>query len=318
MVSAFITVLNMSLTGAFVISVVCLARVLLRKNLRRFMFCLWVVVGFRLMFPFSIESVFSLIPFSGQLISLDIAAPVMPYADGVLRNNPLQAWMAIGSYIWLTGVMLMLLYDIASYVFLRRDLTDAVHIDTNIYETKKIKTPFVLGIFAPKIYLPANLATRERQYIVLHEQMHVKRYDHIVKLVAYLILCLHWFNPLAWLAFFLICRDIEMACDECVLRELGGGAVVKKDYSSVLLSLVSEQRAMSGSSLAFVNSDISLRIKNVLSLKKHSAMIFAASTVLVVMLSIGLLVSRTDARAAVYNTNSEATGQEFLRDWCCD
>jgi len=315
----FIRILNMSLTGAFVISAICLSRVLLRKGPKALLFFLWIVVGFRMLFPFSIESTFSLMPFGGQLIPPDIIAPQALYTGAALHNShPLHMWITIGSYVWIAGVVIMLTYDMVSYIILRRKLADATYISDNIYEAKNIQTPFVLGLFSPKIYLPAHLQNQERQYVVLHEQMHIQRYDHIAKLIAYLILCLHWFNPLAWLAFLLINRDIEMACDEGVLKVLGGGVNVKKGYSSVLLSLMDKECITSRSSLAFVSSDISSRVKNILSMKKHSVMIFAVSVALVAVLSVGLSVNRISTHGADDNTHGETVMPEFFSDWCCD
>ena len=295
MTNLFITILNMSLTGAFVILILCLVRLVLRKSPKIFLYCLWIVVGFRLVFPFSIESALSLMPFSAQLIPLDIAIQPMPYAADPSSGNPLQIWMAIGSSVWLAGAAFMLLRGTISLVTLKRKLREALHVEANIYEAETLKTPFVIGLFSPKIYLPAHLSAQERRYIILHEQTHIRRWDHIMKFVAYFMLCLHWFNPLAWLAFFLMNKDMEMSCDERVLHELGGGSEMKKDYSSALLSLASERRVIGGSALAFTDGDVGSRVRNVLNLKKQSYIVFGVSVLLVLALSVGFSVDRVSS-----------------------
>ena len=323
--SLFISVLNMSLTGAFVIIIVCLARPVLRKSPRIFLYNLWAVAGFRLTFPFSIESAFSLIPFNAQPIPPDIAMHPIPPASGNLvasamlsGDSAIQLWIAVGSSIWLVGSALMLLYGVASFVVLKRKLTQATNVEANIYETETIKTPFVMGIFSPKIYLPAHLNAQERNYIVLHEQTHIRRRDHIVKFVAFLILCLHWFNPLAWLAFLLMSLDMEMSCDERVLKELGNGAEIKKNYSMALLSLATERRALGGSSIAFIDGDIGSRVKNVLNLKKQSYIVFGVSMALVAVLSLGFSVDRVGIGAASYDAIPETVQSDSFSILCCD
>jgi len=316
MTNLFIAILNMSLVGSFVIAAVCVARIFLKKSPKIFLYFLWAVAGFRLVFPFSIESAFSLIPFDTQLIHIDsTSAGGLPI---LYSGNSFQMWVTIGLSVWLVGVALMFLYDIASCVILKRRLKEAVNVEANIYETKMIKTPFVIGLFSPKIYLPTHLPAQERQFIVLHEQAHIKRRDYIVKFVAYLILCLHWFNPLVWLAFLLMSRDMEMSCDERVLRELGSGTKIKKDYSRVLLSLVTERCTLGGRALAFLSGDINSRVRNILNLKKQSYIVFAISMVLVIMLSVGFAVDRVSINAAGYDTSSDSLHNLFIGITCCD
>ena len=317
MTNLFITILNMSLTGAFVILILCLVRLPLRKSPRIFLYCLWIVVGFRLVFPFSIESALSLIPFHAQPIPVDIASVSTPLPSG----SPLQMWMAIGALVWLGGVLIMIVRGVVSLVRLKGKLKGVAHVEANIYEVEGLNTPFVMGVFSPKIYLPAHLSEQERQYIILHEQTHIRRGDHIVKLAAYFMLCLHWFNPLAWLAFLLMNMDMEMSCDERVLHELGGSAEMKKDYSSALLSLASGRRMIAGASLAFMDGDVSPRVRNVLRLKKQSYIALGVSVLLVLTLSVGFSVNRVSAHPTSYYISSEAPPQVdpfqklFL---CCD
>ncbi len=305
----FLTVLNMGLTGAFVIVAICLIRIPLKKVPKIISYCLWAVAGFRLVFPFSIESMFSLIPFKSQPIPTDIATQSTPRIDSglavvdnivssslpagepLMSINPLQIWMAIGECLWLAGVVVMLVYGVVSYLRIKRRMRHTICTEANIFETKNIRSPFVLGVLKPKIYLPLGLSVQERGYIILHEQTHIRRLDHIVKYVAYFVLCMHWFNPLVWVAFLLMGVDMEMSCDEHVLKEMGGG--IKKDYSMSLLSLATERRIVGCSPLAFGEGSMKRRIKNVLNFKRPSRGIIVTAVSVTVVLSLGCVMNRT-------------------------
>lgn len=318
----FLTVLNMSLSGAFVIAVICLTRILLKKAPKIISYCLWAVAGFRLVFPFSIESIFSLIPFKAQPIPLDIEMQTVPRIDSgitIVDNiisgslpaplpaasiNPLQIWTAIGAYIWLTGAAVMLIYGVVSYLILKQKMQNAVYIEANIHEAENIKSPFVLGIFMPKIYLPLGLSEQERRYILLHEQTHIKRRDHIVKFAGYFILCMHWFNPFAWIAFILMGVDMEMSCDECVLKEMG--VQTKRDYSMTLVSLATEPSIISGSPLAFSEGCLKERVKNVLNYKKSSRIIVIMATTFAVALCMGFVTNRAESKSSISYNESDS------------
>ena len=304
------TILNMSMTASFVILAVCAARLLLKKAPTGISYALWAVVAFRLVMPFSFESVFSLMPIKANPIPQDIVYQVTPQIDTGLNTfdstmnaslpapaqdlissiNPLQVWLAIGELIWLIGIAAMVIYSIATIYLLKRRLKNAVLIKDNIYEADDLKTPFVLGYLSPKIYIPAGLKSEEKNYIILHEQTHIRRKDHIVKLFAYLLLCLHWFNPLVWVAFVLMGADMELSCDERVLKELGSG--IKKDYSTSLLSFSTGRRIINGSPLAFGEGGVKARIKNVLNFKKPSRVIIIVAVVLAAAIGIGLAANR--------------------------
>jgi beta-lactamase regulating signal transducer with metallopeptidase domain len=304
----FLTILNMSLTGAFVITVICLARQLLKKAPKVISYALWAVAGFRLMFPVSIESFFSLMPFYSSPIPANIAmqtfpqinsgipavnnavGSVLPAAVPFYSANPLQIWIAIGAWVWFFGAASLLVYGIVSFFILKRKMRNAVPVESNIYKAVNIKSPFVLGIVSPKIFLPAGLSDHERRYILLHEQTHIRRYDHIVKFAAYFVLCLHWFNPLAWLAFWLMGADMEMSCDERVMKELGND--ISKDYSMSLVRIAVGRRILASSPLAFSEGGIKERVKRVLNFKKPARMIIVAAAVLAVILSVGLAMNR--------------------------
>lgn len=304
-------VLNMSLTAGIIILFVLIARILLKRAPKIFSYMLWAVVLFRLVCPVSFSFRFS--PFS--LFSTPVAANgsaayippdivhseypkvslPLPSVNEVINNSlpqgeeqtsadPLEFPMAAATMLWLSGIAAMLIYSAASLIKLCRKLTGAVCLRDNIYLADHIATPFVIGVLSPKIYLPSSLSEREQGYIILHEQTHIRRLDHIFKLIAFIALSIHWFNPLVWVAFVCAVKDMEMSCDESVLKEIGGE--IKCDYSASLLSLAAGRRVINGSPLAFSEGNIKQRIKNVLNFKKPAAWVIAASVLLVAVLSV--------------------------------
>lgn len=305
----FLSVLNMSLTGAFVIAAIMLARLPLKKAPKAISYSLWTVAGFRLIFPFSIQSVLSLLPFKAAPIPQDIAmqavprfnsgvtaidnaiSAILPAAAPAASANPLQLWQFVGAYIWLFGIAVMLIYSAISIAFLQHRLRGAAHVECNLYEADNLKTPFVLGLFRPKIYLPSGLSMDERRYIILHERTHIRRCDHIVKMLAYFALCLHWFNPLVWAAFVLMGADMEMSCDERVMRELGSD--IKTAYSLSLVRVAAGHRILNGSPLAFGEGGMKERVKNVLNFKKHSRVMIIAAIALAAVVITGFALNKT-------------------------
>lgn len=304
----FLLVLNMSLTGAYVILAICLVRLPLKKAPKIISYVLWGVAGFRLVIPFSIQSVVSLLPFKARPIPYDIGMQAVPRIDSgiaILNNrvsaslpaavptasvNPLQVWIMIGSYVWLIGIGIMIFYSFISIGLLRYRLGKAVLIKDNLYEADNLKTPFVIGIFRPKIYIPIGLSNEERHYIILHEQTHIKRYDHLVKMFAYFVLCLHWYNPFVWFAFVLMGADMEMSCDERVMKEMGED--IKKAYSLSLIRVAAGHRILNGSPLAFGEGGMKERIKNVLNFRKHSRVLIFAAVGLAAIVTVGFAVNR--------------------------
>ncbi len=303
----FLQILNMSFTASIVIAFVLAVRMLLQKAPKVFSYALWSVVLFRLICPFSFESVFSLLPTKANPISQEIIYMQVPKIDtGIeaINNsvnvilpaatlqasvNPLQTLIFIGSQLWLLGAAALLVYSLVMLFRLKKYLRDATLCQDNIFISSKIETAFVMGIFCPKIYLPSNLNKTEQSYILLHEQTHIKRNDHIVKLLSFLILCIHWFNPFVWIAFYLSGKDIEMCCDEAVIKRLGND--VKKDYSASLLTLATGRRIVGGTPLAFGEGDTKGRVKHVLNYKKPAFWVVLAAIITVVFVVIGLTTS---------------------------
>lgn len=313
----FLTVLNMSLTASYVILVVLVARLFLSKAPKIFSYGLWSIVLFRLLCPFSFSSVISFLALFKVKTTQPIPANIgymaklevnlgsdlvnnvvnssLPAATPMASVNPMQIIIHILTIIWLIGLAGLLLYSLLSYLGLKRKVCTAMLVSGNIYESEQINSPFVLGIIKPKIYLPVLLSENERSYILLHEQIHIRRLDYLVKFLAFFAVCLHWFNPLAWLSFKLLTSDMEMACDERVLKELG--TQIKKDYSTSLLALAVDKKMLAGSPLAFGESNAHWRIKNVLNYKKPTFWVVSVALVAVLILGIGLLANPSAASA---------------------
>lgn len=313
----FIPILNMSLTGSLVILAVLVIRALLRKAPRVFSYCLWAVVLFRLLCPVSFTAAFSplnalhtpLTEHGGiEYIPEDMiqdpqpgTQPFLPWEEGITGvsvqdspaphhtfDNP-ELLLRGASFLWLTGIFCMALYSIVTLVRLTKRLRPASRERDNIYLSEAISTPFVIGLIRPRIYLPSVLGKKEMDYILLHEQIHLKRGDHIVKILSFAVLCLHWFNPLVWVAFFLSGKDMEMSCDEAVIRRIGSG--VKKAYATSLLCLSTGKRIVNGVPLAFGEGDTGSRIKNVLRYKKPTAILVSIAAVACVATAIVLLAN---------------------------
>ncbi len=314
----FIRILNMSLTGSFVILAVLAMRILLRKAPGIFSYCLWAVALFRLLCPISFTAVFSplnalQVPLTEQgrveyipeellHYSQTPAQPVTPAADnitGIVTQDMAAAAKAeainsavlikILAGIWLAGILIMALYSIVALIRLTGKLKNASWERDNIYITEAVSTPFVIGLIRPRIYLPSILGENEMRYILLHEQIHLKRGDHIVKIVSFVTLCLHWFNPLVWAAFFLSGKDMEMSCDEAVIRRIGSG--VKKEYTTSLLCLSTGKRIVNGIPLAFGEGDTGKRIRNVLHYKKPAALVMGIAATVCIAAAVVLLAN---------------------------
>lgn len=302
---------NMSIAASVVIVFVLAARLLLKKAPKVFSYALWSVVLFRLLCPFSIPTGFSLLALTDAPIrqtaahttqvqyvqpdlvhtefpQVDLPVPgvsqavnqALPQGEEQLVADPLEAPVALLTLGWMAGMALMAVYSVLSMLRLRRRLVEAVPLRDNIYLADHIASPFVLGVLRPKIYLPSTLSAEEQKYIILHEQYHIKRLDHLVKLLAFLALCIHWFNPLVWLSFFLAQKDMEMSCDEAVLQTLGGH--IRADYSASLLSLSTGRRVVGGTPLAFGEGNAKGRIQNLLTWNKPRKWVVALAALVCV------------------------------------
>lgn len=296
----FSTVLNMTITGSVVIGCVLLARLALGRAPRGFAYALWAVVLFRLLCPVSVSAPVSVLELAGapepktgvgavEYVPMPVSAPSETMAVGVLpaqaaapvpaRAEPGVDWHLLGTWTWSAGFAALALYGVVSYVDLKRKLRESTPAGRGIREADGIKSPFVLGLLRPVIYLPAGLGEEERRYILLHERFHVRHGDHLVKAVFWLAVCIHWFNPLVWLAFVLCTRDMEMRCDEAVLKKLG--PQVRSDYAQSLLNLAAGRRLVPAP-LAFGEGDTGKRVKHVLGWKRSRLWMAVPAAVLCV------------------------------------
>jgi hypothetical protein len=224
--------------------------------------------------------------------------------------NPLQAILFILAVIWFLGAAALLSYSIYTYWKLKQRVGTAILLENNIYECDSIDSPCVVGLIKPRIYLPIGLSPQERSYILKHEQTHIKRFDYLVKPLAFLALCIHWFNPLVWLSFLLMGRDMEMSCDEGVLKSFGPD--IKKAYSSSLLSFASEMRVFSGSPLTFGEQNAENRIKNVLSYRRLPAWTLAVILLALVLIGVSLLSNPASAEDPAAQPGEQSfSGQEL-------
>jgi len=321
--SIFMQVLDMSKTASIVILVVLLARLLLKKVPKVFSYALWAVVLFRLLCPFTFEATVSIMPEIAS-VSQDYSlseAPISVFgaidaASGALAdalNGGLgvqdirttekdeegrtkyvgslwwEVWILFGQYVWVAGMGVMLLCSAVSYLKIRKKLLVVVPLRDNIFLADDINSPFVVGLFRPKVYLPCNLEEKEQEYIILHEQHHIRRRDHIVKALAFLALAIHWFNPLVWAAFILASKDMEMSCDEAVIGKIGDD--VRADYSASLLTLATRRRIIAGTPLAFGEGDTKSRIQNLANWRKPAFWVIAVSVFVCAVVSICFLTN---------------------------
>lgn len=289
----FLQVLNMSLTASIIIAVVLAARLLLKKAPKIYSYALWSVVLFRLLCPVSFESMFSLLPVNADPISLNtlhsetpqvstgIVAvdnainPILPAPEeGKNEGNPLRVAANLGVILWLMGIAVLFIHSMVSLLRLRKKLIGAVKLRDNIFLADHLASPFVMGLFRPRVYLPSTLQEREQSYIILHEQTHIRRFDQGMKIAAFAALCIHWFNPLVWIAFSLAVNDMEMSCDESVMKRLG--ASIREEYLESLLSLATG-RKISSTPLAFGEGDTKSRIKNILCYKRPAIWVTLAA-----------------------------------------
>ncbi len=335
--------LNMSLTASVAIVFVLLLRLLLKKAPKVISYALWGIVLFRLLCPVSIESTFSLfslfdtpttessqytssityvpedivhieypevvLPVSGVS---DVINDALPEGEEQLRADPLEAPMTIATYVWMAGVLVMAVYAVVSYLKLKRKLITASPLRDNIYLADEITSPFVMGLVRPKIYLPSSLEEREQSYILLHEQHHIRRLDHIVKAVAFVALCIHWFNPLVWLAFILAGKDMEMSCDEAVVKKMGED--IRADYTASLLSLATGNRIIAGMPLAFGEGDTKGRIHNLANWRKPAFWVILVAIIACLVLGVCLLTNPMERQTVLMGANYDIEETLFSMD----
>lgn len=305
----FLKIVNMSISASWVVIAVLTLRFCLKKAPKWVNVLLWGIVAVRMVFPFSIESVLSLIP-SAETISPSIMMEQSPSVQtGVpalnhvinpvisgsftpapgASANPLQIWIPVLAGIWLFGIAALFLYSAVSYWRLRRKVCEAVILRGNIYQSEKVCSPFVLGIIRPKIYLPYHMDSREMDHVIAHEQTHIRRKDHWWKPLGFLLLTTHWFNPLMWLSYILLCRDIELACDEKVIRKMSNEQ--RADYTQALVACSVDRRLITACPLAFGEIGVKERVKSVMNYKKPAFWIVLASVIVCAVIAVCFLTN---------------------------
>lgn len=306
----FLKLLNLSISASWLVLVVLALRLMLKRAPKWVNVLLWGMVALRLMVPFSIESALSLIP-SAETVSPEVVqfdpAPTITSGVTIIDNavnpslsesfaaaplasvNPLYVWTYLAGWVWLIGLAAMLLYALVSYLRLRRRVSASIRLWENIYVCDEVPSPFILGIVRPRIYLPSALDEAQRGSVLSHERAHLARRDHWWKPLGFALLAVYWFNPLLWLAYTLLCRDIELACDERVLRGMDAGQV--KDYSSALLACSVPRRMLAACPLAFGEVGVGARVKNALRYKKPAFWVVAASVAVCVVVAVCFLTN---------------------------
>jgi len=307
MTDIFLKVVNMSISAGWMVLAVVILRLLLKKAPKFLSVLLWAVVAVRLVCPFSLESGVSLVP-SSETVAPGIMYDDLPAIDSGIdavdnivnpivsgsfapnpgdSANPLQILIPLLSAVWVAGTVLMLVYTAVSCLRVKRSTGTAVLLRDNIYRSDNLSSPFVFGIIRPRIYLPVNIDGGDMEHVIAHEKAHIRRKDHLWKPLGFLILAVHWFNPLIWLAYALLCRDIELACDEKVVKELNSRQ--KADYSQALLTCSVNRRGIAACPLAFGEIGVKGRVKQVLSYKKPTFWLIAAAVIVCVIFAVCFL-----------------------------
>ncbi|MBQ9887527.1 MAG: hypothetical protein IJM37_11820 [Lachnospiraceae bacterium] len=327
----FSEILKMSITASYCVIAVLLLRLILKRFPKIYSYVLWVVVFFRMVFPFSIKSTFSMLKPGTKLmhainpelnsafdtpgsVTFNVAESTANVTASTANtavnasnaaadahtvsaaSNLTQNIFMTACVIWITVVAGISVYSVVSAFRLRKKLRNSVHFEANIYESDNISTPFVFGIIKPKIYLPANLSEAERDFVLKHELTHIRRKDYIIKPLAFFIVCLHWFNPFAWMAFYLMSKDMEMSCDESVIGKLSRQETA--DYSKTLLAIAAGKKFLGASPLAFSEGNVKDRIKNVLEFKKPVAWVTGLIVAVLVAVIAGLSLNPKDSGAS--------------------
>lgn len=333
MTAVFLKLVNMSITASWLVLAVLLLRLLLKKAPKALHCTLWALVAIRLVCPLSLESSLSLMPQQEPVTEEAFQSePVVPspqvehgfvayeapsgeitYSGTVTVNHtggpfPVLLWL---TGIWIAGMGLMLLYAAESWFRIKRRVAPSIHIGDGVWTCDHIDSPFILGFVRPKIYLPSALESSDADYVLAHERAHLQRRDHWWKPLGFLLLCVYWFNPLLWVAYILLCRDIELACDEKVVREMG--TAEKKAYSTALLNCSLPRHMIAACPLAFGEVGVKARVKNVLNYKKPAFWVIVVSVVLCIIAAVCLLTNPVQEADLGYHRIESVTGQAGYR-----
>ena len=337
MTEAFLKIVNMSISAGWLVLAVLVLRFALKKAPKWVSVLLWGIVAVRLICPFSIESALSLIP-SRETISPEIMmdwtpeittgiAPLDQVVNPVISTsfapdpgasaNPLQILIPVAANLWVLGVLVMLGYTAITYLQLRRKLTMATILRENIFQCETVRSPFVLGILRPRIYLPYGMDGTDLHHVVAHEQAHIRRKDHWWKPLGFLLLTVYWFNPLMWVAYILLCRDIELACDEKVIAQLGNEQ--RADYTQALVACSVNRRMIAACPLAFGEVGVKERVKSILNYRKPAFWVIVTALVLSAVVAVCFLTDPNPSREfAMKGKNVTSLEPEALVDRILD
>ena len=303
--SLFLHLLNISISASVFALAIILFRFIFKKSPKWLVVALWALVAIRLICPFSIESALSLIPskeaIPQEIFTINTATDMINNTSFGLVDNPayseyfnstvtvdnvkaFQRDFRFAADIWLIGVGIMLLYALISYIRLRHTVRTAIPLRENVWLCDSVKSPFILGVFRPRIYLPSDMDEDTAELVLRHERAHLKRKDHLWKPLGFVLLAVYWFNPVLWLSYILLCRDIELACDEKVIRDMEG--TDKKAYSEALLSCSVGHRMISACPVAFGEVGVKKRIKSVLNYKKPAFWFIVVAVVVSIVLAL--------------------------------
>ena len=326
----FLKIVNMSISASWLVVAVLILRLVLKKAPKWVNVLLWGIVVVRLICPFSFESALSLIPsaetFPEKIISgpsFDVQTGITPidnrindylgdrYFEGVtVPTNNGNNVMTILTIVWIIGILLLATYTIISYQRLNRKVDTAVHYKDNIFQSENVSSPFVLGIINPRIYLPFSMNEQDMEHVVAHEQAHIRRKDHWWKPLGFLLLTIHWFNPLMWLAYVLLCRDIELACDEKVIKELGNEQ--RADYTQALVACSVNRRMIAACPLAFGEVGVKERVKSVMNYKKPAFWVIIIAVNVCVGVAICFLTNPKQDRYTLRIVVPAGSQEEFV------
>lgn len=326
----FLKIINMSISASWLIFAVLILRLVLKKAPKWVNVLLWGIVAIRLICPFSFESALSLIPsaetFPKKIISgpsFDVQSGITPvdnrindylgdrYFEGVtVPANNGNTIMTILTIVWTIGILLLVAYTVISYWRLHREIDTAVRYKDNIFQSENVSSPFVLGLIKPRIYLPFKLDGQDMEHVVAHEQAHIRRKDHWWKPLGFLLLTIHWFNPLMWLAYVLLCRDIELACDEKVIKGLSNEQ--RADYMQALVACSVNRRMIAACPLAFGEVGVKERVKSVMNYKKPAFWVIIIAVIVCVGVAVCFLTNPKQDRYTLRIVVPAGSQEEFV------
>ncbi len=329
----FLKIVNMSISASWLILAVLIIRVLSKKSPKWMRVALWGIVALRLLFPFSIESALSLIPSAETIpsgIELDATPAInsgIPVVNSVVNPileqtsapqpiasaNPLQIQIFILSNIWMDGIIILLLYMLISCFQLQRKVCTAILLKENIYVDDKIDSPFVFGFVKPRIYLPVHINEQELEHVIAHEKAHIRRKDHWWKLLGFLVVTIHWFNPLVWLSYCLLCKDMELACDEKVIKTFSNHQ--RADYAQALFTCSVNRNRIAVCPVAFGEVSVKERVKSVMNYRKPAFWLIVLSVIICMVVAVCFLTSPVTQNEGSGTLNDVTKSDSGVRKW---